>query len=104
MNFVFYLNTKDPTEFLGHESIVLGFLEEGEVSWCPIHKCKSMQQLKDAEGGGEVEINANDVAASLRKNCEKLVEFKERFDALQPLREQWGNKLLDKIKQAVLLQ
>merc|ERR1719161_2049321 len=50
LNFIFYLNTKDPTEFLGHESIIGELLEEGEVSWIPTNTCKFMQDLIDEQG------------------------------------------------------
>jgi hypothetical protein len=85
LNFIFYLNTKDPTEQLGHESIVSTLLEDGEVSWMPAHNCMLMQQLKDAEGGDAVELDVSTVTKSLRSIKDTHTELFERFEALVTL-------------------
>jgi hypothetical protein len=45
LNFLFYLETKDHTEFSGIETYIFNKLEDEDVTWLPLRTCRVMEQF-----------------------------------------------------------
>lgn len=80
LNFIFYLRTKDPTEYLGAESIIAVLLEDGEASWLPRQTCKLMVSN---ESGDEATGTPEGVAKALTLLHETQKQISDKVEDLE---------------------
>lgn len=61
LNFMFYLQHKDPAKFTGAETKINALMIDGDVAWLPLGTCKVMQSAQKAaqeeEGGIDKRLN-----------------------------------------------
>jgi hypothetical protein len=51
MNFLFYLETKDSTDYSGIETYISLKLEDEDVTWVPLRTCRIMERFNSQQGG-----------------------------------------------------
>eukprot|EP00746_Dinoflagellata_sp_MGD_P004218 gnl/MRDRNA2_/MRDRNA2_108130_c0_seq1.p1 gnl/MRDRNA2_/MRDRNA2_108130_c0~~gnl/MRDRNA2_/MRDRNA2_108130_c0_seq1.p1 ORF type:complete len:472 (+),score=67.05 gnl/MRDRNA2_/MRDRNA2_108130_c0_seq1:190-1416(+) len=86
LNFIFYLQLKDPVEYTGPEARIHHLLEDEDVSWMPLNACRLMERWRGEESEiAKLKAEVISKTEMIEERLGKAIE--EQGDKLEKLRE-----------------